>query len=231
MRLNEISETVQRDPVPFVLSAIALGLGVGPGWPFLWTFRLARYDPTIAVLTATLIALIWTADYTFHAVRDGRIREQRESDRRDSARKSILGGLVAELDAQYTWLGQLSEQLYLVRIPRLDRPMMAEALRNAQLFEGDVIPVISNFNTHFQVIDGALTRLTDHASTMAPEDYLLFSPIAIERLAPDAVRSLRESIASLRENIWAGARLLSPETYPRTGWAKLDADSSTGATG
>jgi hypothetical protein len=227
MQFKKIRETVLRDWVPFALSALALILGVGPGWPFLWTFRLAEYDPTIAVLTATLVALIWTADYTFHAVQDSRDRESREAERRESARKSILGGLVAELDAQYTWLGQVSEQLYHVRIS-LDRPMMAEALRNAQLFEGDVIPVISNFNTHFQVIDGALTRLTDYASTMASSDYLLLTPVAIERLAPGAVQSLRENIAILRENIWAGARLLSPETYPRTGWAKLDADSSAG---
>lgn len=68
-----------RDVVPFGLSVIALILGIGPGWWFFLTLKPAEYDPTLAVLTATLIALIWTGNYTFHAVQDGRTRDQRDS--------------------------------------------------------------------------------------------------------------------------------------------------------
>ena|SRR5689334_12608839 len=116
--------TVRRDWPPFALSALAIALGIGPGWRAASHLTLAEYDPTIAVLTATLVAPIWTADYTFHAVNDGRRREEREEQRRESAKRSILDGVVAELNNSDTWLEQVEEYLYHVRLRKLDRPMM-----------------------------------------------------------------------------------------------------------
>jgi hypothetical protein len=220
--IRKVWETFRTDPFPIILSGAALGLGIGPGWPFLWTFRLAEYDPTIAVLSATLIALIWTADYTFHAVRDARLREQREDTRRQSAKRSILSGVVAELEGQNAWLEAVGERLYHVRIRRLDRPMIAEAQRNAHLFEADEIAVITTVSSHLVVIDGALTKLTDSVERHVGSDYLNLSPESIEKFAPKDVQQLRADVAKCRDNLRDIARLISPESYARTAWAKLD---------
>jgi hypothetical protein len=223
--VKRILGTIRRDWPPFAVSAVALGLGIGPGWRFLWTLKPAEYDPTIAVLTATLVALIWTADYTFHAVNDGRRREEREEQRRVSAKKSILDGVVSELNSQDTWLEQVDRYLYHVRVRRLDRPMMAEALRNAQLFEAEVIPIISQMSAHFQVIDGALDKLTDRVSRARP-DYLNYGPEYATVYDREAVNKLRADIGLLRENIRGAAKVLSPEIYGQSNWPELGSGGS-----
>jgi hypothetical protein len=225
--MNKVWNVVRGDPYPVLLSAIALALGLGPGWRFFWTLQFAEYDPTIAVLTATLIALIWTANYTFHAVLDARNREAREDARRRSAKASILAGVVAELEAQYVWLGAVGEQLYHVRIRRLDRPMMAEAQGNAHLFEADEIGVITTLSTHLYTIDSALTKLTDFVSRHVGDDYMNLDVKTIEALAPTDVQHLRRDITACRDNLKAAARLLSPEIYAKSDWARLDQPPAT----
>lgn len=64
------SEPFRRDRTAAWASVLALLLAVAPGFTERYQKgRWGDYDPTIAVLTATLIALIWTAHYTFRAVR------------------------------------------------------------------------------------------------------------------------------------------------------------------
>jgi hypothetical protein len=220
MTLMGIARTIGRDWPPFLLSAFAIGLGIGPGWIALRHFRLAEYDPTIAVLTATLVALIWTADYTFHAVNDGRRREEREEQRRASARKSILDGVVAELNSSDMWLEQVDKYLYHVRVRKLERPMMAEALRNADLFEDRIIPIISQMSAHFQVIEGAVAKLADTVSRLRP-DYQNMGPETAGVLARESVNKLRSDVYSLRENIREAGKLLSPEIYGQSSWPEL----------
>lgn len=80
--MKTMSEAFRTNPYPMWLSAIALALGIGPsGLRFLWTFKLAEYDPTIAVLTATLIALIWTANYAYLAVKRSEFEFERTGER------------------------------------------------------------------------------------------------------------------------------------------------------
>ena len=220
--LKEIRNSVRRDPIPFVLSAAAIALGIGPGWPFMWSLRPAEYDPTNAVLTATLVALIWTADYTFHSVRDGRIRDEREDQRRKSAKKSIIVGVAAELEGQYVWLLSVNELLYRARMRRIDRPMMAEALRNTYLLEPIEVALISGLSTHLEVIESLLLSLIDSVSRKLSgwED---MNPTSIEATEPVAVAEIREDIRGAKESIRNAARVLDPDNYVGTNWARLDA--------
>lgn len=201
-----------RDIVPFGFSVLALVMGIGPGWRFFWTHHFAEYDPTIAVLTATLIALIWTANYTFHAVQDGRSREIRDEERRLSARKSILSGVVAEFEAQDRWLEQVSLQLYHVRIKRLDRPMLAEALRNAYLLDPDVTAMLAALSTTFQAVEGRLEKLTDEMRRFEP-DFMNLGVDRAEILSGEAVKKLRADILRLRKNLDVGSKMLAPEIF------------------
>lgn len=224
---KEIIETIRRDPAPFILSAAAIALGIGPGWPFLWTLHLAEYDPTNAVLTATLVALIWTADYTFHSVRDGRIRDEREDQRRQGAKKSIIVGVAAELEGQYVWLLSVNELLYRARMRRIDRPMMAEALRNTYLLEPIEVAVISGLSMHLEVIESSLMSLIDSVSRKLSgwED---MNPKSIETTEPVAVAEIREDIRLAKESIRNAARILDPDNYVGTNWARFEAAARAG---
>lgn len=223
--LDDIQRTVS-DVVPFGLSVLALVLGIGPGWRFFWTLGLAEYDPTIAVLTATLVALIWTANYTFHAVQDERSREAREDERRQSARRSILSGVVAEFDPQDTWLEQVSTYLYHARVRKLDRPMLAEALRNAHLLDPNVTAVLAAISVTFQMIEGQLEKLADEMHRMQP-DFMNQGVDRAEILSGNEVKKLQADIKSLREHLQQGAKLLAPEIFAVTRLARNDSDSGS----
>ncbi|HEX9130570.1 MAG TPA: hypothetical protein VF850_15500 [Gemmatimonadaceae bacterium] len=89
--MKKIWDAFLANPYPMWLSAIALALGIGPsGLRFLWTLKPAEYDPTIAVLTATLIALIWTANYAYLVVK----RSEFEFDR--TAERELISKVVDE---------------------------------------------------------------------------------------------------------------------------------------
>lgn len=202
-----------------VLSFIALALGVGPGWPFLWTGRLREYDPTIAVLTATLIALIWTANYTYHAVLDARERDELESSRRQGARNSLLAGVASECETIDSALEVISERLYHARVLRVERPMFGEVLRNTHLLLELEVGVITKLSMSLALIDSGLADLVNRGARFR-SDYLSMSPSEIEKQFPESVKALRWIIASARQRLPELSKMLSPTMYALSKWKK-----------
>jgi hypothetical protein len=213
--------TIQADLIPILFSVIGLALGIGPGWSFLWTLKLSAYDPPLAVLTATLIALIWTADYAFHAVRDARRRDAREDNRREATKNAIMGGVFSELLAIYAWLRVVEEDLYHARIWHFDRPMLSEALRSAHLFHEDEIAVLSLLAAQLQIVEGDISRVADSVKRVTT-DYQLLDVAQIAKVAPAAVKQLQWAAMNLRATARSMAKELDPESFVEEEWDKLD---------
>lgn len=206
------------DRAPMLLSVFAFLLGVGQGWSVLWTGRFVAYDPSTGVLTATLIALIWTAYYTNYAVRDAIYRTAQEQTRRKEARVAILAGVAAELENIDTWAEAVSESLYHVRIARIERIMLVEALRNTALLHHGEVALLTSLAVQISMMEGGLAAVMSRVSkTYAEPDTL--SVDAIEKTAPLEVQALRRDITAARKNLAVTAKVLSPEMYPSTKWA------------
>lgn len=124
----------RRYPLPAWVSVGAIGLGIGPGWRFLWTSQLQTYEPATAVLTATLIALVWTAHFTFQAVKLSSEKEQRERVRRDRECAFLLEALAEELAHLDSRLAMIEGSPRMARFKFLRYPQLRECLRRADLF-------------------------------------------------------------------------------------------------
>jgi hypothetical protein len=158
-----ITEPFRKDRTPAWASVFALLLAIVPG--VIDRYRTGHwdsYDPTIAVLTATLIALIWTAHYTYRGVRYATQAREQADLRRRLTRMSIAAAVISELD----WLG-ISLQLIAMRIETkgvrfLDRPQLRHALESVDLFSSATASKLSEF-------DAVLRQIESHALLYAAE--------------------------------------------------------------
>ena len=135
--MTKIWEAFRTNPYPMWLSALALSLGIGPsGARFLGTLKLAGYDPTVAVLTATLIALIWAANYAYLAVKRSEFEFERTEAARAHARLAILGSISAELGHIKNALDVVATPSYAVSATQwLSTPQLSQALTTTDLLK------------------------------------------------------------------------------------------------
>jgi hypothetical protein len=161
-----ISEPFRRDKTPAWASILALLLAIAPGLRERYaTGRWGEYDPTIAVLTATLIALIWTAHYTFRSVRHARQAEERENTRRWFAKRSMAAGVLAELEYMRQSLDLLRGRIYLREIHFLERPQLRHALAHVDLFSPETASKLSEFDSVLRQIESHSALYgADHAA-------------------------------------------------------------------
>jgi hypothetical protein len=108
------------------------------------------------VLTATLIALVWTAHYTFRAVRHARQVEERESIQRRLARQSMAMGVIAELEYLKPSLALMHARIAVRGVHFLERPQLRHALSRIDLFSSAAAHDLSQF-------DSILRQIESHA--------------------------------------------------------------------
>jgi uncharacterized membrane protein (DUF106 family) len=124
--------------------------------------RLPAYDPEIAVLTATLIALIWTAYHTFQLVHQARLQATQDRRRRTETAKALRSAIVAELEEFQLEL----ERSKALRIPddptTFPRDQLARALAHPELFRPTDMAVLTklDFLLRRQLSAGKLLRKT-----------------------------------------------------------------------
>jgi hypothetical protein len=153
-----ISEPFRVDQTPAWASVLALLLAISPGVSErLGKGRWGEYDPTIAVLTATLIALIWTAHYTFRAVRHARQAEERADVRRVFERRSMAVGVIAELDYLKFSLAVMRTRIVVYGVHFLGRPQLRNALAHINMFSPPAATALSEF-------DSVLRQIESHAA-------------------------------------------------------------------
>jgi hypothetical protein len=200
-----VSEPFRTDKTPAWASLVALFIAVAPGL----SQRLdegawGEYDPTIAVLTATLIALIWTAHYTFRAVRHARQAEERAELRRRLTRASIAAAVSAELDWLQPSLAILRARIHTREVSFLERPRLQDALSNLDLFSSASATSLSEFDAILQQIEsqcalyGAEHEAAEHAAIAYQYGSVLIDPL---RRDPNWVETIRKFIDTAQELI------------------------------
>lgn len=105
------------------------------------------------VLTATLIALIWTAHYTFRAVRHARQVEERENARRGFSRQSMAVGVMAELDYLNLSLALMRSRIAVRGVRFLERPQLRHALSHIDMFSRETATRLSQFDSILRQIE------------------------------------------------------------------------------
>lgn len=84
--------------VAWAASVASIALAVAPGL-FAWsTGSKPRYDPTLAVLTATVIALVWYTCFTYESVEHQRITDRAAKYQIQVAFNSLAAGILDQLN-------------------------------------------------------------------------------------------------------------------------------------
>lgn len=127
----------------WIASCVGLVLAIAPGIISFARDRQATYDGSLAVLTATLIAVVWYTEFTFEALHHARTQADVE---RKRARTAIATGLLEELK----WLDGILAQIY-THGPNsfydpLAHPMFEAAIAQSALFEPATLEALSAFH-------------------------------------------------------------------------------------
>jgi hypothetical protein len=201
-----ITEPFRKDRTAAWASLLALSLAVAPGI----SQRIERgtwgsYDPTISVLTATLIALIWTAHFTFRAVKHARNAEERDNFRRLSARQSTIAGVMAELDYLQLALEIMHERIAVKKVQFLERPQLRNALARIDLFSYAAAGDLSRFDGFLRQVESnvALYEADYEAALASAADSWIGKRTAPSLLEfnPERVQLIRTLIESAQKVI------------------------------
>ena len=149
-----------------------------PGFGIAAVFRL--YDPTVAVLTATLVAVIWYSYFTFMSVR--RVEEARDFEQRTNIRRLV--STVMAIRAQV--LG-LKEQLDCWHNQNAVRPLHGFEVR---YLESEIIKLEDQ------------TFGLNHLAAQIPASFQADVDVALVHL-----RSVRAGLQSLKEVLASGVDL------------------------
>lgn len=125
-----------------------------------------RYRAELAVLAATLIAVIWYTRYTFESLEHARTRDERDLTRR---RRSLATGVLAELKRVEGGLRQLhawGPRGYL----NWDRPATAAAIRQLDLFEPETAARLVEFESRISHTQVGLQLVLDGKKDRAAAD-------------------------------------------------------------
>jgi hypothetical protein len=195
------TEPFRVDKTPAWASVIALSLALGPGAIDRYqSGRWDSYDPTVAVLTATLIALIWTAHYTFRSVKHARQVEQREKARRLLAKNSMAVAVIEELDYLKPSLALMHGRIAVSGVRFLERPQLRHALAHIDLFSAPVAADLSRFDSILRQIEShAALYDADHADAVAMMEsigLLRASGPNLLDFSPERVANIRTMIES-----------------------------------
>ena len=205
----------REEKTPMWASLFALLLAVWPGFVE-WRQRgtWGEYDPTIAVLTATLIALVWTAHYTFRAVRHAKQAEERAEARRRHKRMAIAAAVETELYYLHLSLEVVRVRIETRSVRVLERPQLQQALENLDLFSVDTASKLTEFDSVLQHIEShALLYAADHeaAEHAAATHRMGVVGVPLLNRNPTWVEDIRKMVGGAQSMIPLLKRLLLAE--------------------
>ncbi len=156
---------LDRTPSWITLGILVIGLPLLV-WRVFHGFTASDFGTV--VLTATLIALIWTAHYTFRSVRHARQVEEHEDTRRRLARMSMAVAVMAEIDYLQPSLALMHARIAVNQVRFLDRPQLRNALAHIDLFSPAAAADLSRFDSILRQIEShAALYEADHAAAYA----------------------------------------------------------------
>lgn len=172
-----------------LLSAIAVALGIGPGWSVFWSPKTVEYDPTIAVLTATLVALIWTAYYTYRVVKRSEFEFERSEGKRERARLALLVSVAAELGNIKMSLDVLASGSTAVSANRfLATPVLSQAMTRADLLTANDLHTLTLISNSLLSVSSAHDLINSPQVRLTLSDEDLSAALASNRSVCDSLK-------------------------------------------
>ena len=178
-----------------------------------------RYRPDIAVLTATLVAIIWYTRYTFDSLQHQRMRVERELTRR---RRSLSTGALAEVKRI-----EGSARQYHVRGPRgllsWDRPVTEAALRNIDLFEPETADLLVTYDSRLRHLELGIQLFVEGRRTgPRAEKEIRGSAAFVVELVPELVERLVDEGGALPRRRGDESRTDVPMDLPDSPFGTFD---------
>lgn len=151
----------------WVASCLSLALASLPGIGSLMRGRVGGYDANLAVLTATLISLVWYTQFTFETLQHYREISEQE---RARSREILATGLLAELE----WVEGLLEQVrkygpYSHYDP-LQHPLLEQVVTKADYFSRETVSQLSRFHALLRDVRAAVNAWRDNPDIFGEKD-------------------------------------------------------------
>lgn len=175
--------------IAWTASVAAIGLAVLP--VFFQGVERIRYDSEVAVLTATLIALIWYTYHTHQSVEEARKAPERQAEFRQ---KSLMAALLPELREVAHRVTRIFPYF-----TRLHAPVLRRAVEQVEVFDKDVAEMVAEVATAVHdIVD--IRRARAELYRQAPPDWNERDKKLVRDLqkeSKDARRKVRALIAEL----------------------------------
>jgi hypothetical protein len=123
------------------------------------------YDSNLAVLTATLIAIVWYTYYTYETLA---FQRRRDDEERARSKKALASGVLVELK----WIEDMLEQCYLYgpqsAYDPLAHPLLEAAMSQATLFSPKSVAAMAQFHGLMRDVRAGMAEYREH-----PERYTI----------------------------------------------------------
>jgi hypothetical protein len=170
---GKVGESAAREPFPMVLSGLAVVVGIWPGiWEAITRGRLGDFDPGLMALYLTIIALIWTAHFTYLGVQHAKSDAVAKGHLRDLERSVLIAGLLAELHHITTTVEVIGSGIFQSGDQLLNHQQLRLAQRRLDLLNPDVSYLLSSVGTMLDFVSGMSRdwqRSTPHARSGVDE--------------------------------------------------------------
>ena len=164
--MNQAQPASSRRTLAWGATAASLVLAVAPGFQALRSGLTPSYDGSLAVLTATLIAIIWYTQYTYESLQYARATVDIQ---RRSARTSLATGLLDEL----RWLDGILAQIHshggTATFDPLSHPLLETALAQSSVFSPQTAAKLSGFHALLRDVRALMSTYALKQSGMTVE--------------------------------------------------------------
>lgn len=161
-------------------TAVSLGLAITPGVIGRLRGAEVSYDASIAVLTATLISIIWYTAFTYESVVHQKSRDEQELLR---ARMSLATGAIAELRWLEGLLYQVIELGPLSFYDPFGHPVLKAALRQATLFKPKTVGLLADFHSLLRDVQASVNEFRSDPQRVASKKamYICSAPGSLDK--------------------------------------------------
>lgn len=140
------------------------------------------------ILTATFVAVVWTAHYTYRSVKHGRSLIAREDHRLRHERIVLLDAVLADLALLDSVLALPAEALKHASPRFLERPNLERAVERGHLLDSETARRLADFQGAMHLLERLILSLQLSANRQAKAD-------------PEALRQLDELMSAVRKSL------------------------------
>lgn len=138
-------------------SFLAILMSIIPGISALFSGQTSNYNPEVAILTATLVAVVWYVYWTYRVVLV-------PSYERENERRLLKQGFSTALLAELQWLEKILDGIYHKELWSFDPikyPILEQVEQNLHIFSPETIGKIATFHYRLLIVQGSLKNKID----------------------------------------------------------------------